>query len=337
MHLKSFINKLPKDLSQHAVRDISILSCSVFGKTHAVSMKRIFGVKFSATLWVKDNKQIIFYRSKSEYDSFSRIAGMKFLQNKDFVNRICQKLIYYTDWFNSFLKNNANRKSFSKDFFTKYRDFFAYHQAVYWGGDYLSKLNSPSAKIKKIIKRLKNVYKYNELVVPNIECFFSKVGIADYVYSDILSKRIINNYNKKVGLLFIGSRMFVLKNYDVKFFKKFIQSEKILSDNIRGLSVYPGYYQGRICLISSLYDFKKIRKNSVLVTSMTRPQFNKYISRAGAIICDEGGMLSHAAILAREAKIPTIVGTKVATKVFSNGDLVEVDANRGLIKILKRK
>ena len=58
--------------------------------------------------------------------------------------------------------------------------------------------------------------------------------------------------------------------------------------------------------------------------------------KATAVITDIGGLLSHASISARELGIPCIVGTKVATRVFKDGDLVEVDAERGIVKILKR-
>ena len=58
--------------------------------------------------------------------------------------------------------------------------------------------------------------------------------------------------------------------------------------------------------------------------------------KAAAIVTDEGGVTSHAAIVSRELGIPCVVGTKIATKVLKDGDLVEVDANNGIVKILKR-
>jgi pyruvate,water dikinase len=56
--------------------------------------------------------------------------------------------------------------------------------------------------------------------------------------------------------------------------------------------------------------------------------------KAGAIITDEGGILSHAAVISRELNIPSVIGTKIATEILKDGDMVEVDANRGLIKKL---
>ena len=70
---------------------------------------------------------------------------------------------------------------------------------------------------------------------------------------------------------------------------------------------------------------------------MTNPkQLLPALKNAGAIVTDEGGITSHAAIIARELKIPAIIGTKIATKVLHDGDLVEVDANNGIVKILSK-
>ena len=57
---------------------------------------------------------------------------------------------------------------------------------------------------------------------------------------------------------------------------------------------------------------------------------------AGAIVTNQGGITSHAAIVSRELNIPCIIGTKIATKVLRDGDLVEVDANKGVVKIIKK-
>ncbi|EKE10608.1 MAG: hypothetical protein ACD_15C00227G0001, partial [uncultured bacterium] len=66
------------------------------------------------------------------------------------------------------------------------------------------------------------------------------------------------------------------------------------------------------------------------------PRFMSAIKKASAIITNEGGMTCHAAIISREFKIPCIVGTKIATQVLHDGDLVEVDADNGTVKIIEK-
>jgi len=68
---------------------------------------------------------------------------------------------------------------------------------------------------------------------------------------------------------------------------------------------------------------------------MTQPEFLPAMKKASAIITDEGGLTCHAAIISRELGIPCIIGTKIATKVFKDGDIVEVDATRGIVTMLE--
>lgn len=70
---------------------------------------------------------------------------------------------------------------------------------------------------------------------------------------------------------------------------------------------------------------------------MTNPDYVPAMRKASAFITDEGGILCHAAIVSREMKKPCIVGTKFATQILKDGDLVEVDADIGTVKILKRE
>lgn len=77
-------------------------------------------------------------------------------------------------------------------------------------------------------------------------------------------------------------------------------------------------------------------KGNILVTQTTDPEMMPALRKAAATITDIGGMLSHTAITARELDIPCIVDTKFATQIIKDGDLVEVDANNGVVKIIKR-
>ena len=94
--------------------------------------------------------------------------------------------------------------------------------------------------------------------------------------------------------------------------------------------------KGKVVIHQSWTDTTKLNKNEILVTGMTNPQMVPFIKKASAIITDEGGITCHASIISREMKKPCITGTKNATQVLKNGDLVEVDANKGIVKILKR-
>ena len=80
----------------------------------------------------------------------------------------------------------------------------------------------------------------------------------------------------------------------------------------------------------------KIKKGDILVSTMTRPDYIIAMKKASTVITDEGGLLCHAAIVSREMGKLCIISTKIATQLLRDGDLVEVDANKGVVNILKR-
>jgi pyruvate,water dikinase len=106
-------------------------------------------------------------------------------------------------------------------------------------------------------------------------------------------------------------------------------------EEISGQAAYHGKTKGLVRIIYKKQDFHKFHEGDVLVTPMTHTEFLPLMKKASAIITDEGGVTCHAAIVAREMKKPCIIGTKIATKILKDGDLVEVDADKGIVKILK--
>lgn len=109
----------------------------------------------------------------------------------------------------------------------------------------------------------------------------------------------------------------------------------MLQKKLEGLSVSPGSCRGEVIKIKVVKDLTKIKKGNVLVTNISKLPYNQFTKRAGAIVTDEGGVLSHVANLAREFGTPCIVGTKIATQVLKDGDMVEVDTEKGVVKIIK--
>jgi len=105
---------------------------------------------------------------------------------------------------------------------------------------------------------------------------------------------------------------------------------------IKGQIACVGKVEGEVKIVHNPSKAKNFRKGNILVTSMTRPEFVPLIKKSSAIITNEGGITSHAAIISRELSIPCIIGTKIATQVLKDGDLIEVDANNGIIKILNK-
>ncbi|MDP4000876.1 MAG: PEP-utilizing enzyme [bacterium] len=110
---------------------------------------------------------------------------------------------------------------------------------------------------------------------------------------------------------------------------------KISHSEVEGAIAFGGKISGIVRIVPDPSKVKVFNKGDILVTGATRPEFLPIMDKAAAFVTDAGGILSHAAITSREMKKPCIIGTKIATKVFKDGDLVEVDANKGVVRKLK--
>jgi len=100
---------------------------------------------------------------------------------------------------------------------------------------------------------------------------------------------------------------------------------------LSGKPASPGIGSGEVKLVKSAKEIGKVKEGDVLVSTMTSPDFVPAMKKASAIITDEGGMTSHAAIVSRELGVPCVVGTKNATKVLKEGLVVTVDGENGVI------
>src|SRR5262245_47939038 len=103
---------------------------------------------------------------------------------------------------------------------------------------------------------------------------------------------------------------------------------------LRGLSASRGVYEGTARRISHPSEFDRIVKGDVLITESTTEAFNILLPLLGAIVTDSGGLLSHAAIVAREYGIPGVVGTREATVRIADGARVRVDGDAGEVTVL---
>jgi pyruvate,water dikinase len=103
---------------------------------------------------------------------------------------------------------------------------------------------------------------------------------------------------------------------------------------VHGLGVSSGSYEGTARVVSGAAEMSRIQAGDVLVAPCTGPAFNLVLPRLGAIVTDRGGLLSHAAIVAREFGVPAVVGCSEATRVLPDGARVRVDGAAGTVTLL---
>ena len=111
----------------------------------------------------------------------------------------------------------------------------------------------------------------------------------------------------------------------IELHDKYIKEESSNSQEVKGIIGFQGKIIGKVTIIKSIYDKNKFTKGNILVTHDGTAELTYFLKQAGAIVTDQGGMISHAAIVAREMNIPAILGTKVEIKHSPKGGKIEIN------------
>ncbi|HLC98766.1 MAG TPA: PEP-utilizing enzyme [Candidatus Nanoarchaeia archaeon] len=171
-----------------------------------------------------------------------------------------------------------------------------------------------------------------------------KKGLLNYcVYpelKDILSgknkerwAKIFERRSERVAVLCLGNNSLITtEEVDRSPFYSRIAS---LSE-VRGAVAFRGKVRGVCRILLNPNKINEVKKGDIIIASNTTPEYVSALERASAFVTDLGGITSHAAVVAREMKKPCIIGTKVGTKIFKDGDLVEVDAENGVVRKIKK-
>ena len=107
-------------------------------------------------------------------------------------------------------------------------------------------------------------------------------------------------------------------------------------DEVRGFAASPGVVEGIAHVLMSVNDIGQVEAGEILVCPVTAPSWGPVFGKILAAVSDIGGIMSHAAIVAREYGMPAVVGTGTATQRIKTGDRLRVDGDEGLVTILAR-
>lgn len=220
------------------------------------------------------------------------------------------------------------------------------------------KLNSQEKQLISLVKefvflrtfRTESLVKANFLMKPFLNIAAKKLKITEKDILFLSLDEIIFSLNKKE----INYKNLILprkKGYYIilcdDVIKVFADKDKKIIDDLNifnfdyskdkhivGQIAWHGVARGVARIVKSQNDIARVKRGDILVATMTFPNFVPAMEKAAAFVTDEGGILCHAAIIAREMKKPCIIATKNATKVLHDGDMVEVDADKGIVNIL---
>ncbi|HTX87254.1 MAG TPA: PEP-utilizing enzyme [Candidatus Nanoarchaeia archaeon] len=168
-------------------------------------------------------------------------------------------------------------------------------------------------------------------------CYFDEMA---KVLNGKIDKKKVLRRQKHYAFYFDEGKMYEFsdkRTFD-KFWHLYAEEKMVRSSEIKGLLVsrgQGGIVRGRARIITNPFEEQnKFKQGEILVAGMTSPEYIVVMKKASAIITNYGGMTCHAAIVSRELGVPCLVNTRNATKIIQTGDLVEVDADRSLVRII---
>ncbi len=333
----------------------SVVSCSYFGQYYTLSIASLLKARMQRTAIISSNGHAACFFPKGELDAFGKTLAAQADANPAVLGIWVKELRAQTDCITSLLKRLRTEEAGKKqiaEFEAALRKYTAPHIAVKKVVDYL-----PPHLLQEWLPELEAARLYSEKVYTETEEYMTGVvariaketGYAvaevESMTSDELEKylltgrmppaKILRERHRKCALLFKDGKYVVKKGPAAEKTSREV-SEPSIQGQIRGTPAYPGRARGVVKVVLDPRKALAFEKGDVLVAAMTRPEYLPLVKRAAAIITDAGGILCHAAIVARELNKPCITGTMNATKMLKDGDFVEVDAAKGFVAIIRK-
>ena len=231
---------------------------------------------------------------------------------------------------------------------------FPYLDLVNEVGDEASRKRAEEIALFKFEAReLMNKYYFKDCVIDNILNYISKTFLegndAHLLFHDELialfdgktfDKEIIEQRKKCYSASVTDRVIEKRSNGEALFLSNNLGVHKP-SNHVKGMTAHPGKVKGRVVIAPLLGDHDAIAEidkimhpGDILVAETTSPDIMMMCEKAAAIVAEQGGLLSHAAIVSREMKTPCIIQAEYATTILKTGDIVEVDADEGVVRKL---
>ncbi|MBI2548751.1 hypothetical protein HYW21_05365 [Candidatus Woesearchaeota archaeon] len=328
----------------------TFISCSYWASHYATTLKRILGMGLENVLFIHKKGTVSFFVKSDEFIALGGYLANKTTTNEAGALALLSLLKEDTDIIIATMDELEGTILSPEQYATFYPIFerhLAYHNFMKKTVDFLS----PEV-FERLFPQFEDARKYSEAVYSKTEQFFRSLAKAiankeNYSPEAItcLTQDELENYIKKGTLpnenglrerfeasiiLHENRKIRLFTGSDVETWEGKLFSEN--GDEVRGTVVFRGKVKGKCRIVNNPLKEHAFNKGDILITGMTRPEFMPFMEKASAIVTDAGGLLCHAAITAREMKIPCIVGTEKATRMFNDGDLIEVDAENGIIR-----
>lgn len=187
------------------------------------------------------------------------------------------------------------------------------------------------------IQLVKSEDETKEVSVPKSKQNRPKINEATAIKLAKIAQKLHNHYAKPQDIEFAIDRgkIYIVQTRPITTLavdpKIKIEDKITKIADLKGESASPGIASGKIIIIKNPKEIDRAQKGQILVTSMTTPDFVPAMKKVNGIITDKGGQTSHAAIVSRELGVPCVVGTKTATSLFKEGEIVTLNGSTGEI------
>ena len=304
--------------------------------------------KLPFEIFIRENGLVTDYMDETGVDWIKGELKQLIKKDKNFVKKVVKEFYKRIKDIKPIWENltTLNRKQLV-DYFHAQEDVWAWFEAVWWTMEMVPE-KSEAFKLthKARVSTERMVPNGDVLIRESLRKIFPKLG----KYSEALTieevasgkppttnelKKRMTKYSFTNAQLFVGEGVPEMeKRFGVKIQVQVTEGQQIFE--FSGQVAYPGKVRGVVRKLFSRADVADLKSGEILVSPMTMPDYLPAMYKSAAFITDEGGVTSHAAIVARELKKPCVIGTKIATEVLKDGDLVEVDADNGIIKIINK-
>src|SRR3989338_7153089 len=332
------------------VPNYTLLSSSLLSEGYGHTCVIRFGSGLPREFYIHDQDAVVCYQSKEENKKFGRLIAQLIKKQRGFLPSLITEVERRTKEFSRFIKTSKNISVvIFEEFKRLHFDYLPAFVAVSRSANYITGKSATKTLANLRKARLFSESMYSEadeylkkslnLIARKEKVSLSNLLKLHYRELDIYlaSGKLpsIRSLQQRVGLYDTSQVQKFFPASDSKKFESTIANAYGLKKGYAtGLCAVAGYARGAVRIVTNPTQDLLFNKGDILLTSMTRPQFIFLMKKAGAIVTDAGGILSHAAIVARELKKPCIIGTQTATQAFKNGDFVEVDATKGIVKKL---
>lgn len=337
-------------------RDFSLSSVEIWLRGEAINPKEWTDQKqpfLPYEIAQRSDDTIHFYYNLQGVDWACNLLLKLSKEDKNFIPKIERKVLEKLSFIRPiYEKEKAISLPKLKRFLREYEEGFSWFEAMWFFTEWMID-KMPQAleglditNLEKLRVSTENLLGSSDAVIrkslermyPHLGHLSSVMRIDELLLNKIPNKTILAKRYKGYFIinnqLFMASKPQVAKKLGINFIEEKIKDSKI--KQLKGSVACQGIVKGYVRILMGHDQIHMFKEDEILVSPMTMPDFVPAIRKAAAVVTDEGGILCHAAIVAREFNKPCIVGTKFATKIFKNGNYVEVDAHKGIVKLIEQ-